>query len=90
VTVSTALRALGWDERFLYSEQALWRADGECASHILIRAAVSNRQGIVPAPRVLAALGQDTVSPPLPLWAAEWVQAESHRPWPPMVADPPA
>ncbi|TNC72409.1 acyl-CoA thioesterase [Rubellimicrobium roseum] len=80
-------RALGWDERFLYSEQALWRADGECASHVLIRAAVSNAQGIVPTARVLAALGHDAPSPPLPPWAAEWVVAESLRPWPPMAGD---
>jgi acyl-CoA thioesterase FadM len=58
-------RALGWDERFLYSEQSLWKAGGECASHILIRAAVSNCSGIVPSARVLAALGHDGPSPEL-------------------------
>ena len=77
-------RALGWDARFLYSEQALWRRDGECASHVLIRAAVSNRDGIVPSARVLAAMGHHDPSPELPLWVREWIQAEGHRPWPPM------
>ncbi len=82
--LSMRTRALGWDERFLYSEQSLWKANGECASHVLIRAAVSNAQGIVPSARVLAALGHPGTSPPLPPWVQEWIVAEAHRPWPPM------
>lgn len=82
--LSMRTRALGWDERFLYSEQSLWKADGECASHILIRAAVSDRSGIVPPARVMAALGHAEPSPELPLWVREWILAEAHRPWPPM------
>ena len=77
-------RLLGWDERFFYSEQALWRADGECASHVLIRSATSDPGGIVPTARVLAAMGHGDESPVLPPWAQEWVLAESLRPWPPM------
>jgi acyl-CoA thioesterase FadM len=77
-------RAVGWDERFTYSEQSLWKQDGECASHVLIRAAVSDRDGIVPTAHVLGALGHDAPSPELPLWVREWIAAESHRPWPPM------
>ncbi len=77
-------RALGWDARFLYSEQSLWKANGECASHILVRAAVSDRNGIVPTARVLAALGHAGPSPDLPPWVEEWIAAEAHRPWPPM------
>ncbi len=82
--LSMKTRALGWDERFLYSEQSLWKADGECASHILIRAAVSDRSGIMPSGRVLAALGHPEPSPELPPWVREWTGAEAHRPWPPM------
>jgi acyl-CoA thioesterase FadM len=82
--LSMRTRALGWDERFLYSEQSLWKANGECASHILIRAAVSDRTGIVPSARVLAALGHAEPSPELPPWVLEWTLAEAHRPWPPM------
>ena len=80
-------RALGWDERFLYSEQSLWKADGECASHILIRAAVSDRNGIVPSARVLAVLGHEGPSPELPAWVRAWVEAEGQRPWPPTGGD---
>lgn len=77
-------RALGWDERFLYTEQALWRWDGECASHVLIRAAVTGRAGLVPPARVLAALGHEGPSPDLPAWVRDWIAAEAGRPWPPM------
>ena len=80
-------RALGWDERFLYSEQGLWRQDGECASHVLIRSAVSDRSGIVPSARVLAAMGHPEPSPDLPPWVRAWVAAEAGRPWPPMAGD---
>ncbi len=77
-------RALGWDERFFYTEQSIWKTNGECASHVLIRSAVSDKGGIVPSARVLAAMGHAEPSPALPLWVREWVQAEGHRPWPPM------
>jgi acyl-CoA thioesterase FadM len=76
-------RALGWDERFFYSEQALW-VRGDCASHVLIRSAATSKRGIVPPSDVLAAMGHAGAPPDLPLWVREWIAAESHRPWPPM------
>ncbi len=36
--VTMVTRCIGWDARFLYMEQAMWK-DGECTSHILIRSA---------------------------------------------------
>lgn len=77
-------RAVCWDDKFTYIEQSMWKRDGECASHILNRAAVTDKNGIVRPPRVLAALGQDAVSPPMPAWIASWVTADATRPWPPM------
>lgn len=81
-------RALGWDARFLYSEQALWlesgRWRGECASHVLIRSAATDRRGLVTPDRLLAAMGHGGPSPPLPPYARAWVEAEGARPWPPM------
>ena len=62
----------------------MWKRNGECASHVLYRAAVTDRNGIVKPPRVLAALGQDMASPPVPEWIANWIAAEATRPWPPM------
>lgn len=75
-------RCIGWDHRFLYIEQSMWKS-GECTSQQVIRSAVTSDQGIVAPERVLAALGQDAASPALPAWVQAWVAAENARPWPP-------
>jgi acyl-CoA thioesterase FadM len=75
-------RCIGWDQRFLYMEQAMWRGE-ECSSHILIRGAVTSARGIVPPAEVLTAMGQDTTSPVLPEWVQAWIAADATRPWPP-------
>jgi len=75
-------RVVGWDHRFVYMEQAMWRGD-ECCNHILVRGAVTSRTGIVPPEKVVAALGADTVSPELPAWVHHWAAADHERPWPP-------
>lgn len=77
-------RAVCWDDKFVYIEQSMWRPDGECASHVLYRSAVTDKSGIVTPDRILAALHQDAASPPMPDWIAAWVAAEAQRPWPPM------
>ncbi len=77
-------RCIGWDDRFLYTEQAMYQGD-VCANHILIRSAVTGPDGIVPVARVLAALGHDGPSPALPGWVQAWVAADAQRPWPPAV-----
>ena len=77
-------RLIGWDRRFVYIEQAFWR-QGQCTSHILVRAAITDAQGIVTTDRVLAAMGAaGLVPPPLPDWVTAWIAAESLRDWPPM------
>ena len=78
-------RAVCWDDKFMYLEQSMWKRDGECASHVLYRAAVTDKNGLIRPERVLEAMGTpDAVSPPMPQWIAEWVAAEALRPWPPM------
>ncbi|MFW8633418.1 acyl-CoA thioesterase [Cribrihabitans pelagius] len=78
-------RAVAWDDRFIYLEQSMWKTNGECASHVMLRTAVTDRSGIVPPERVLAALGRDeNASPEMPGWIADWCQADGGRPWPPM------
>jgi len=78
-------RMVSWDDRFMYLEQSMWRRDGQCASHILYRSAVTGRAGIVPPSEVLAALGQPGLAaPPQPDWVRAWIEADAARPWPPM------
>ncbi len=77
-------RFLCWDERFLYLEQSMWKRNGECASHVLYRAAAIEKGKAVPPAQVATALGHDEVSPPMPDWVAAWITAEAERPWPPM------
>lgn len=78
-------RCIGWDARFLYLEQNLWRR-GEATTQVVYRAAVTDASGIVPAARVAAALGHDGPSPELPAWVRAWIAAEDLRPWPPAPA----
>lgn len=77
-------RLLGWDARFFYIEQSMWMTGGDCASHLLVRFAATGTGGILDPGRVVAAMGQDPVSPPLPDWVRVWSDSESLRPWPPM------
>jgi len=76
-------RALGWDERFLYVEQSMWRQDGECCSHALYRMAFTGPNGIVPPKEIAETIGHHGPSPQLPNWVQTWSAAEGHRPWPP-------
>ena len=78
-------RLIGWDARFMYLEQSMWKANGDCASHAVYRGAVTDRGGIVPTERVLAAMGTEPdAAPTLPEWVRDWLAAEDKRPWPPM------
>ena len=80
--IEMCTRCIGWDSRFLYIEQSMWR-HGECTSHVLIRSAVTSAEGIVAPVRMIEALGGDPVSPALPGWVAAWIEADAQRPWPP-------
>jgi acyl-CoA thioesterase FadM len=77
-------RVLCWDERFIYIEQSMWRK-GEATSHILYRSAVTDQNGIVPVARVAELIAPDMTPPDVPAWVAAWIEAESLRPWPPIV-----
>lgn len=79
-------RTVGWDARFVYMEQSMWRG-AECCNQVLIRSAVTSATGIVPPARVMEALGHGPDSPPLPDWVAAWIAADATRPWPPVIPD---
>ncbi|KKK71973.1 hypothetical protein LCGC14_2908570, partial [marine sediment metagenome] len=78
-------RVIGWDARFLYVEQAMWRG-ADCTSHVLLRTAITSKGRMVPMEEVAQALGDGVASPALPAWVRAWTEAEGQRPWPPMPA----
>lgn len=80
--VEMVSRCIGWDARFFYMEQSMWRAGG-CTSHMLLRSAITSAAGIVPPAEVLAALDRPAESPVLPGWVGAWIAADAERPWPP-------
>jgi acyl-CoA thioesterase FadM len=80
--VTMRSRCIGWDHRFLYIEQSMWKGD-DCTSQQVIRSAITSKDGIVPPVRALEALGQAQDSPVLPAWVQDWISAEDGRPWPP-------
>lgn len=77
-------RLIGWDQRFIYMDQSMWKG-GECCNQVLIRSAITSASGIVPPTEVVAALGATPDSPPLPGWVVAWIEAEATRPWPPEI-----
>lgn len=85
--VTMRSRGIGWDDRFLYIEQSMWRKDGECAGHVLLRMAVTGKSGIVPPIEIAKAMNKAAHNAPLPDWAKAWADAEAKRPWPPMFDD---
>ncbi|MDO5621723.1 MAG: acyl-CoA thioesterase [Paracoccus sp. (in: a-proteobacteria)] len=77
-------RVHGWDQRFAYIDQSMWRG-GECCNHMLLRMAFTGANGIVPPAEVMAAMGLAVDSPALPDWVQAWIAADAGRPWPPVV-----
>lgn len=77
-------RSVGYDERFFYMEQSMWNAQGDCANHILLRAAITKKGKMVPPQQFVDVCGERIQSPPLPEWTQAWIDADQLRPWPPM------
>lgn len=76
-------RCVGWDHRFFYLEQSMWKGD-DCTSHVLLRTAVTSKAGIVAPARVVEAMGRGVESPELPGWVRAWIAGDAERPWPPL------
>ncbi|MFV0411108.1 MAG: acyl-CoA thioesterase [Paracoccus sp. (in: a-proteobacteria)] len=79
-------RVSGWDARFVYMEQSIWRK-GECCNHMLLRAAITSPGGMVNPGEALATVGHDPQSPALPDWVQAWIEADKLRPWPPVLPE---
>jgi acyl-CoA thioesterase FadM len=76
---------VGRDPRWFYIHQVMER-QGEAVSAAVIRVCCTDRGGIVPTDRVLAALGTPGWAPAMPAWVQAWIEAEAARPWPPLTA----
>lgn len=76
-------RFLGWDERFIYFQQTMWRKNQPISS-ILIRSAITDANGIVTSDRFESLMGLNTKLK-LPDWATDWSKAEAKRTWPPEI-----
>ena len=75
-------KAVGWDDKFMYLDQSIWIGQ-DCAVQALYRSALTENGRLVQPARLLDALGQNPVQPPLPDWVQAWVDADATRPWPP-------
>ena len=80
-------RLLGWDGRFFYIEQGMWRG-ATCCNHALLRTGITQAGRLAPVADVARAMGHDGVAPALPDWVVAWADADATRPWPPMQERP--
>lgn len=76
-------KPVGFDERFFYVVQEMWKRDGTCANQVLIRGAVTKKGKMVPPSQLLDLIDPDAEPRALPEWVAAWAEADSKRPWPP-------
>ena len=72
-----------WDERFVYIEQGMFKANDECASNVLFRTAVVEKGRAVPTEVLIEALGVTEPRPEPAAWVQNWIDAEATRVWPP-------
>ena len=75
-------RFLGYDDRFMYLEQGMWRGE-TCHNHALLRTAVLGKSGTVAPREVALAMNHPEDPPALPDWVTNWTRAEATRDWPP-------
>ena len=80
-TFDVTTRPLCHDGRWLYMLQELVRA-GDKHTSALLKVGIVDRDGLVPAPKVLEALQRPDWNPAMPDWVTAWIEAEGKRPWP--------
>jgi acyl-CoA thioesterase FadM len=69
-------RVVCWDEKWLYMEHLIEKANGELAAKARVRVLFRARDGNV-LPRELARVaGHEVESPPLPDWVRHWAAAD--------------
>ena len=80
VTIKTRIAAV--DERWIYVEQSMWVKGKPCSS-ALLRTGVTKGGRVIETQKVLDAMGRSNWSLPPTGYVAEWIESDSHRPWPP-------
>lgn len=85
--VTMRTRLLGWDAKFMYMDQSMWKTNGDCSSHAVVRMALTDISGIVPPQRMMEIIEPGAASPELPEWVQAWKASEDLRPWPPEITD---
>lgn len=78
-TLTTEL--LCHDGRWFYFLQETHMNNKVCAS-ALIKVGTTSKNGLIPAPEVLKAFGDESFKPEMPEWVSAWIAAEGQRPWP--------
>lgn len=69
------------DGRWFYFLQEVHRKNKICAS-ALIKAGITSKDGLVPAPLVAKVMGFEGWGKDVPEWVDAWIEAEGKRPWP--------
>ena len=73
-------RLSGWDKRWFYFIQETLRNRKVC-SQAVIRAGIRDKQGLVPAEKVVKIFGEsESIRLNIPDWVMEWIKAEESRP----------
>lgn len=80
--IRVTTRAVGWDDRFFYMIQTMWKGE-EAACNALFRGAIYTDKGLINPKEMAAELGMPNWDPELPEWVAAWIDAEALRQWPP-------
>lgn len=68
------------DGRWFYFLQEIHSNNKICFS-ALMKACITSKEGLVPAPEVAKQLGQADWNPDVPEWVSAWIEAEGKRPW---------
>lgn len=70
-------RLLCWDDKWLFIEHRVETTDGSLACHAVVKGLFLAPGGAsVPPSEILAVLGRDAASPPMPAGVAAWLESE--------------
>ena len=77
-TFELRTKPLGHDGRWFYFLQETVQREQICSS-VLLRGGIRDKGGLVPAEKILQAMGNSHWNPELPAWVQQWIDADSVR-----------